>query len=278
MAAVAAFAAEPGNAIVPCSATLAIPGDEVVARLMTRNGERATKLLHVDSIRHYNLDYTGFPSSLHAQMEVKAAYTTPGNKNFTVISESGSSVIRNRVFHKLLESEQEASSDAANRSAVMLSTANYRFSLLGCQDGDGRALYVMRVEPLRSTKFLYRGTILVDSQDFAVTQIDAEPAKKPSFWTTRSQIHHQYQKIGEFYLPVLNKTVTDIRLGGKAVLTIQYLDYTFPAQVAAVVPVRRAPVLLGALTPDGLWLPFFALLRRTSPVAVFRPGCPTGKA
>jgi hypothetical protein len=231
LTAVAASAAEPGNVPVPCSAELAMPGDEVAARLMSRNADRALKLRHVDSVRQYNLKYTGFPSDLDAQMEVKASYTAPGTKEFIVISESGSSVIRKRVLHKLLESEQEAASDA-NRDAVQLSTANYRFALLGCEPGDGRPLYVMRVEPLRNTKFLYRGTIWVDSQDFAVTQIEGEPSKKPSFWTARSQIHHEYRKIGEFYLPALNRTVTDVRLGGKAVLTIQYLDYKLPPQVA----------------------------------------------
>ena len=200
---------------------------------MSRNAERAQKLRHVESTRQYTLDYTGFPSSRSAEMQVKASYTAPGTKEFTIISESGSSLIRNRVFRKLLESEQEAVSDAANRDAVALSTANYRFSLLGCEPGDGRPLYVMQVEPLRETKFLYRGTIWIDSQDFAVTRIAAEPAKNPSFWTKRSQIHHQYQKIGEFYLPTLNQTVTDVRLGGKAVLTIRYLDYKLPQQPAS---------------------------------------------
>jgi len=199
---------------------------------MSRNAERAEKLRHVDSTRQYNLDYTGFPYSISARMQVKASYTAPGTKQFTVISESGSGLIRKRVFHKLLESEQEAASDSANRDAVRLGTVNYRFSLLGCEPGDSRPLYVMRVDPLRETKFLYRGTIWIDSQDFAVTRIEAEPAKNPSFWTKRSQIHHQYQKIGEFYLPALNRTVTDVRLGGKAVLTIQYLDYDLPQPLA----------------------------------------------
>ena len=228
LAAVGASAAELGTAPAPCSSQLNLPGDEVAARLMSRNAERAQNLQHVDSTRQYSLDYTGFPSARSAAMQVKASYTAPGTKEFTIISESGSGLIRNRVFHKLLASEQEAVSDVANRNAVALSTANDRFSLLGCEAGDGRALYVMRVEPLRETKFLYRGTIWIDSQDFAVTRIDAEPAKNPSFWTTRSQIHHQYQKIGEFYLPALNQTVTDVRLGGKAVLTIRYLDYKLP--------------------------------------------------
>jgi len=233
-AAIAASATEEGTALAPCSTEIALPGDEVAARLMSRNAERAQKLRHVESTRQYSLSYTGFPSSRSAEMQVKASYSAPGTKEFTIISESGSSLIRNRVFHKLLASEQEAVSDAANRDAVALSTANYRFSLLGCEPGDGRSLYVMQVEPLRETKFLYRGTIWIDSQDFAVTRIAAEPAKNPSFWTKRSQIHHQYQKIGEFYLPMLNQTVTDVRLGGKAVLTIRYLDYKLPEQPASV--------------------------------------------
>lgn len=164
-------------------------------------------------------------------MRVKASYNAPGTKEFVVISESGSSLVRRRVLHKLLDSEQEAASDAANRDAVALNTANYRFSLLGCTAGDTHPLYVMRVTPLRPTKFLYEGTIWIDSQDFAVTRIEAEPAKSPSFWTARSQIHHQYQKIGEFYFPALNQTITNVRFGGKAVLTIRYLDYKLSEQL-----------------------------------------------
>jgi hypothetical protein len=225
LTAMVAFAAEPGTAAAPCSTELT--GDEVAARLMERNAERAQKLRQVDSTRQYSLNYTGFPA-MSARMEAKASYNAPGTKEFTVISESGSSILRKHVLHRLLESEQEAASDAAKRDAVLLSTANYRFSLLGCEAGDSRPLYVMQVEPLRQSKFLYRGTIWIDSQDFAVTRIEAEPAKNPSFWTVRSQIHHQYQKIGEFYLPALNQTITDVRVGGKAILTIQYLNYKLP--------------------------------------------------
>ena len=225
IAATVAFAAEPSPAPAPCSTELTMPGEEVVARLINRNAERARKLRQVESTRQYSLEYTGLPSSRSAEMQVKASYTAPGTKEFDIISESGSNLIRSHVFHKLLTSEQEAATDAANRDAFALSETNYLFSLLGCEPGDGRSLYVMRVEPLRETKFLYRGTIWIDSQDFAVTRIAAEPAKNPSLWIKRSQIHHQYQKIGEFYLPALNQTVTEVRLGGKAVLTIRYLDY-----------------------------------------------------
>jgi hypothetical protein len=192
---------------------------------MTRNAERARDLHSFEATRRYELHYTGFPSSLAAEMQVKVSYTAPGTKEFTIESESGSKLILNRIFHRLLESEKESGSDAANRAAVALSTSNYRFSLLGCAPGDGRPQYVMQVEPLHDTKYLYRGTVWIDAADFAVTRIEAQPAKNPSFWTKRSVIQHDYQKVDGFYLPALNRTVTDVRLGGKAVLTIRYQDY-----------------------------------------------------
>jgi hypothetical protein len=220
-----AVAAGPDVATQPCSAALRLSADQVSQRLVANNARRARELHNFESIRQYALDYTGFPSSRSAEMNVKVSYRAPGSKQFAVLTESGSKLILTRVFQKLLESEQESSSDEKNRIDVALTPDNYHFTLRGCEVENGRDLYVMDVEPLRETKFLYRGTIWIDAQDFAVTRIDAEPARNPSFWTKRSQIHHRYEKIGEFYLPALNQTVTDVRLGGKAVLTIRYQDY-----------------------------------------------------
>lgn len=225
LAAVAAAGAETEAAPVPCSAPINLDGADVVSRLMKRNAERARDLLSFEATRRYELHYTGFPSTLGAEMQVKVSYTAPGTKEFTIESESGSKLILNHVFHRLLESEKESGSDAANRAAVALSTSNYGFSLLGCAPGDGRPQYVMRVEPLHASKYLYRGTVWVDAADFAVTRIEAQPAKNPSFWTKRSVIDHEYKKVDGFYLPALNRTVTDVRLGGQAVLAIRYQDY-----------------------------------------------------
>jgi hypothetical protein len=209
----------------PCRPALRLTGDQVSQRLALKNAERARHLQSFESQRQYALDYTGLFSSRSAEMKVQVYYHAPGSKTFKVLSESGSKFILTRVFRKLIESEQDSSSDEQGRNAISLTPDNYNFFLRGCEVDDGRDLYVMEVEPRRDTKFVYRGTIWVDALDFAVTRIEAEPAKNPSFWTKKSQIRHQYQKIGEFYLPALNETVTDVRLGGKAVLTIRYQDY-----------------------------------------------------
>ena len=223
--ALVAHAGAPDAMTPPCGGGLSLNSEQVSHRLAVNNAERAQQLRSFEAERKYTLDYTGLPYSRSAEMNVKVSYHAPGAKAFTVLTESGSKLILTHVFRKLLESEQESSGDAKNRADVALTSDNYRFALRGCEVDGGRDLYVMDVQPLRETKFLYRGTIWIDAQDFAVTRIDAEPARNPSFWTKRSHIHHRYQKIGEFYLPSLNETVTDVRLGGTAVLTIRYLDY-----------------------------------------------------
>ena len=209
----------------PCRPALSLTATDVSQRLAARNAERSQRLLSFEGKRHYNLEYSGFPSAYGAEMNVNASYRAPGTKKLTIVSESGSKLILNHVLHRLVESEEESAGDDPNRSAVAVSSDNYQFSLRGCETAAGRDLYVMDVQPLRDNKFLYRGTIWVDAQDFAVVRIDGEPARNPSFWTKRSKIHHQYRKVGDFYLPAFNETVTETRLGGHAVLTIRYESY-----------------------------------------------------
>jgi hypothetical protein len=55
--------------------------------------------------------------------------------------------------------------------------------------------------------------------------LEAEPAKNPSFWTKNSEIEQEYMKVSEFWLPARNHSITEIRLGGTAELTIQYSNY-----------------------------------------------------
>jgi hypothetical protein len=92
------------------------------------------------------------------------------------------------------------------------------------------------VEPRRKDKFLYRGRIWVDAGDFAVVRLKAEPTKNPSFWTRKADIEEVYTKVTDFWLPGYNHSVTAIRLGGHADLTIEYRNYeiTDASQVSSL--------------------------------------------
>jgi hypothetical protein len=140
------------------------------------------------------------------------------------VSQSGSKFIIDHVFKKLLEGEQEAANDENRRNSA-LSTENYDFTSAGYEATPEGAQYVLNLLPKNKNKFLYRGKIWVDAQDFAVVRIEAEPAKNPSFWIKKTEVTHRYVKVNGFWLPAENHTESVIRLGGRAILSIEYKDY-----------------------------------------------------
>jgi hypothetical protein len=201
-----------------------LTASQVVTRLVKKNAERANALDRYQGRRSYRLDYVGFPKSLHAEMTVDVIYKAPDSKEFKVVSETGSGWIIKHILKRLLESEREAL-EAANRERTTLDSQNYDFTMLADKNTGAGCPYVLTVQPKVPNKFEYRGRIWVDAKDFAVCRIEAEPALNPSFWITQTEIHHVYLKVGDFWFPAENKSVSTLRLGGRATLTIEYRDY-----------------------------------------------------
>lgn len=201
-----------------------LTAEDVVNNLVRRNLERAKALRAYQGTRTYRLEYRGFPGSRTAEMVVDVKYEAPGTKEFIVRSESGSKLVIERIFKRLLQSEQEALSEE-NQSHLALNNDNYSFVLLGNETTSGSSLYILSVEPRTKNKLLFRGKIWVDANDFAVVRMEGEPARNPSFWIKETQIEQVYARVGDFWLPVSNRSTSAIRLGGHASLTIDYRDY-----------------------------------------------------
>ncbi len=201
-----------------------LPVEQVARKLQERNAQRAAALSGFDGTRVYSMKYRGFPSDRDAEMVVNVTYRAPDSKQFKIVSESGSKFIIDHVLKKLLEGEQEASNEE-NRRNTALSVENYNFTSAGYEATPDGAEYVLNLLPKTKNKFLYRGKIWVDANDFAVVRIEGEPAKNPSFWIKKTEIKHRYVKVNDFWLPAENRTESVIRLGGQAILSIEYKDY-----------------------------------------------------
>ena len=169
------------------------------------------------------MEYHGFPHSADAAMDVEAVFSAP-SKSFRVLSESGSPKLINHVLKKLLKGEQDAASEQPKNA---LTPENYNFLLLETAIEDGRRRFVVRVDRKTPSKFLFRGRIWVDADDYAVERVEAEPSENLSFWIRNTEIRHLYSKVGDFWLPKQNTTVTKVRLGGIATLTIDFDKYEF---------------------------------------------------
>jgi len=205
------------NPNIPLPATLTAP--EIVEHMLYHNRAQTNELKHYEALRHYQVQYKGFSANLVGKMEVSVTFDAASGKSFRIVSQSGSKLLCDKVLKKAVDSEVEAAHDQA---ATALTPANYKFQLAGTESLEGRPAYVLDVEPVKDSKFLYRGKIWVDAADFAVVRIKAEPAKNPSFWIQRPQITYTSAKTGDFWLPTSNRSETKVLIGGTAVFTIDY--------------------------------------------------------
>jgi len=157
-------------------------------------------------------------------MVVNMKYRAPGTKEFEIVSQSGSKMLIDRVFKKLMEGEKDAI-DGDNQKRIAVNQENYEFALLAYQPGTRGGLYVLSVKPRTKNKYLFRGKIWVDDEQFAIVRMEGEPAKNPSFWIKGAQIETRYINVNDFWLPAHNHTFTSVRLGGHADFSIEYKDY-----------------------------------------------------
>jgi len=208
-------------------ATTHLSVEEIVQKLAEGEKKRAEDLKGYTEQRRYSVSYQGFPANLTATIVVETTYDAPASKQFRILSQTGSKMLADHVLKKLMEAEQQA---AADPSQAAPTTANYTFTLVDQESVEGRPCYVLHVEPKTNSRLLYRGTVWVDADDYAIAKIEAEPARNPSIWIRKTRIHHVNTKTGEFWLPERNQSETDVRLGGRATLTIDYGTYKTRAE------------------------------------------------
>lgn len=220
---------------------------QIVDQMRRHTEARAEGLRQYKALRHYAVEYRGFSTKIDARMDVAVNYDAASGKSFSIVSESGSKVLREKVLKRAVESEQEA---AQEKAATALTEANYRFHLAGSESLAVRPAYILDVEPVTASKFLFRGKIWVDAADFAVVKMETEPAKNPSFWIARTLIHSTSAKVNGFWLPAELRSETKVRIGGTAVLTIDY--GTYAVVVAPGFQARRDEHPASSVSDDSL--------------------------
>ncbi len=88
-----------------------------------------------------------------------------------------------------------------------------------------RPAYVLEINPKRKDKYLFRGRIWVDAEDYALVRAEGNPAKNPSFWTKSTHFVQIYQKNGSLWFPLSTQSVTEAHIFGTTEVNIDYFDY-----------------------------------------------------
>lgn len=234
MAGLVAMAAQVWSQSAGSGAFTDLSAAQIADRMQIRDQERSRELRFYKALRHYEVEYRGFSKTVQAAMDVEVDYDSSSGKQMVIVSQSGSKFLIEKVLKRAVDSEKEAAQD---KRSTALTTANYRFQLMGREMVAGRPAYLLKVEPLVPSKFLYRGKIWVDAADFAMVKMETEPSKSPSFWISRTAIHYTGSKTDGFWMPQVVRSETSVRVGGTAVLTIHYGSYQIASDPLADPPI-----------------------------------------
>lgn len=212
----------PGQREILRPSTQSITGATLFTALIEHNLARSRRLHDFQVRRTYLV--ANDEHKPRAESEVLLSYQAPDRKEFSIISERGSGLVRRRVFKALLDSEVEAAAGTSKRNSS-ITPENYIFEYLGEEDVDGFHTFAVHAIPKRIDKYLFDAKIWIESKEFAIVRIEGQPAKSPSFWIKKVNFVRRYQRIDGFWLPLRDETVTDVRLVGKNIFTIDHHSY-----------------------------------------------------
>lgn len=194
-------------------------GKAIVETMRLRERLRRAELEEYSDLRVYEVrDRSG---KVLAREAVTMHYLTPGREFFTTQAASGSWLVRDLVFKRLIESEK-ITSDGREHHDSAISPGNYHFTLVGVQDIGPYHCFVLRAKPRRKGKYLFVGTLWINKQDYGVVRIAGHPARRPSFWIEHADFVRQYHDVEGFWLPTEDVTFVKVRFFGQRVLVIAH--------------------------------------------------------
>jgi len=174
--------------------------------------------------------YRNGESSPSAQVIVKTVYNRATGKEYTPISATGSSLLRNVIIDKVLASEKEMAK-AANRESVSVTSANYEMSPVpGKVSLNGRDCILVTLKARRKVPHLMNGKAWFDASDFTLVHLEGAPAQSVSIFAGDMQGTRDYDRIEGFSMAQHAEMHTHNFLFGSTVLRIDYSNYQIQLQ------------------------------------------------
>jgi hypothetical protein len=193
--------------------------DEILDRMKAHDEWQERYLIEYRAQRKFSATNLRFGED--ATLEVRTTFHRPNMLESQVLRAEGSKIIRERVFKKILEEENDTNSKQTKQQ-IDIGPANYSFSYLGWEDCDGRECYRLGITPKRKEKYLIEGRIWIDAEDWGIVRVQGSLTKRPSFWARQTQIDRRYKRIDGMWLDDRLESISDLLIAGRSSLTIQY--------------------------------------------------------
>src|SRR5688500_2426206 len=184
-------------------------------RFLARPDEPVTQYRARRTLEGHNARF-----KMHGAIEAITELSADGRFSYSIVTETGSDYIRDKVLRPLLETEARVlASGDPSRSA--LTTDNYD---IGGGELAEPGIIKLFAKPRRKEVSLIDGAVFITSADSDLVRIEGKMAKNPSFWASRVNLVRRYDRIGGVRVPVRLDSTAQIRFAGASSLSMVY-DY-----------------------------------------------------
>jgi len=214
-------------------ATIMVPAQQLDTASAIYKVDRAAKA-RLENIEGYSVTehYAVYRNKdeIHpvAEMTVMTTYRKDSGKSYTIVSQSGSDIVRNLVLGSILDNEKLLSRPGT-REGAWITSANYEMTLKpgGTQRLDGRDCLVVTLMPKRKASYLIEGILWVDAKDGSIVQVQGKTSRSHSIFTGPTQVMRHYANMGGFAQATHVRAVSNSFMLGQTVVKIDYQDYHF---------------------------------------------------
>lgn len=200
----------------------------VIRDLDAANILRHNNVLEYSNIEHYAVYRGKDQTHPAAEMTVRVTYKKGAGKSYTVLNQSGSTLVLKYGLYPLLENEK-AINDPARVAQSWFTTANYEMQLKpgATRVIDGRNCIGVAVMPRRKAPNMIEGTLWVDARDHTLVEVEGVASKKPSVFAGTTTMTRRYVKMTGYAMATHAHAESSSFLFGRTAVTIDYSDYRF---------------------------------------------------
>jgi hypothetical protein len=200
----------------------------IIRDLDAANQARFDNVLSFTDVEHYSVFRGGDQTNPAAEMTVKMSYKKGVGKDYTILKQSGSSLIQKFGLQPLLENEKSINNPATVAQSWFTS-ANYQMRLKPgvAQNIDGRQCLAISITPRHKAPNMIDGTLWVDAVNHALVEVEGLASRSPSLFAGSTKMMRRYT-IKQGYAMASNaRAESSSTFFGRTIIVIDYSDYHF---------------------------------------------------
>jgi hypothetical protein len=147
-----------------------------------------------------------------------------GRITYQVLGFEGDHTVQKEVIARYIETEIDV--QRGQSAAMAVTPDNYKFHYKNLDHLDGRSAYVFEVTPRKKRDGLFRGRVWIDTETYLKVQETGYLVKNRSIFLKRVEFTRQYEIRDGMSVPRRIESVADVRMVGKAELTIDYSNFS----------------------------------------------------